>query len=281
MNGLYFGVVEDRHDPKKMGRVRVRFFGVHNEDRNQIPVASLPWATVMMPTTSPSTSGIGEHSFLLEGSWVVGTFIDPDTLQDPIILGTINGFPENKISKSKGFSDPNGTYPKFLNEPDLNRLARGTNTIENELDEIEPQSPYGAEYPHNHVMETESGHVVEFDDTPNAERIRIYHKAGTFEEIHPDGSKVEKTKVNKYEIVLGENSIHVVGDYTLKVDGNVTVDSSHIELGKGATEKLILGNTFLDFFNKHTHQTGVGPTSVVQTPMTEEEHLSSQNNTTL
>ena len=281
MIGLYFGVVEDRNDPKQMGRVRVRFFGVHSDDRLKVPINALPWATVLMPNTSPSTSGVGSNSFLVEGSWVVGSFIDTKTMQDPIVLGTINGLPESKLNQDKGFSDPTGNFPKFTGEPDVNRLARGTNTIENELDEIEPESPYAPQYPKNHVYETEAGHVVEFDDTEGAERIRIYHKAGTFDEIHPDGSRVEKTKVNKYEIILGEDSIHVHGNCTLKVDGNVIVDSAHIELGKGSTEKLILGNTFMKFFNEHTHQTGVGPTSVVQTPMTESEHLSQQDNTTL
>ena len=48
--------------------------------------------------------------------------------------------------------------------------------------------PMISSYPNNHVYESESGHVQEFDDTPGAERIHTYHRAGTFEEIHPDGS---------------------------------------------------------------------------------------------
>ena len=35
-------------------------------------------------------------------------------------------------------------------------------------------------YPKNHVYETESGHIKEFDDTEGAERIHEYHKSGTF-----------------------------------------------------------------------------------------------------
>ena len=33
MNNFYVGVVEDRNDPLKRGRVRVRVLGVHSPDR--------------------------------------------------------------------------------------------------------------------------------------------------------------------------------------------------------------------------------------------------------
>ena len=42
----YYGIVEDRNDPKKLGRVRVRCLGFHTEDTNDIPTADLPWAHV-------------------------------------------------------------------------------------------------------------------------------------------------------------------------------------------------------------------------------------------
>lgn len=54
----------------------------------------------------------------------------------------------------------------------------------------------------------------------------------------------------------------------------VIVNSQNIELGEDAVEKLILGNTFLTFFNSHTHPTGVGPSGVPVVPMTDPQHLS-------
>ena len=41
------GVVEDRNDPAKLGRVRVRCLGLHTEDKVNIPTEALPWAHVM------------------------------------------------------------------------------------------------------------------------------------------------------------------------------------------------------------------------------------------
>lgn len=45
--GTYHGVVVDRRDPLLTGRVRVRVFGVHSTDKNELPTDSLPWATVI------------------------------------------------------------------------------------------------------------------------------------------------------------------------------------------------------------------------------------------
>ena len=55
----FTGVVEDRDDPEKLGRVRVRCVGYHTNDTNKIPTADLPWAWVMMPTTTSSMGGLG------------------------------------------------------------------------------------------------------------------------------------------------------------------------------------------------------------------------------
>ena len=35
----FIGVVEDRNDPSKLGRVKVRCLGFHTEDKNDIPTA--------------------------------------------------------------------------------------------------------------------------------------------------------------------------------------------------------------------------------------------------
>ena len=126
----FFGVVEDRDDPERMGRVRVRAFGIHTEDRSKIPTKDLPWATPLMPYTSASISGIGESpTGPVEGTWVVGFFVDGKQMQTPIIMGTLPGAPE-KYTK-EGFNDPNGVYPRIEvpGESDVNRLARGDDIL--------------------------------------------------------------------------------------------------------------------------------------------------------
>ena len=73
----FTGVVENRNDPAKLGRVQVRCLGYHTEDLIDIPSADLPWAHVMHPVTDPAMQGLGNSpSFLTEGTWVIGFFRD-------------------------------------------------------------------------------------------------------------------------------------------------------------------------------------------------------------
>ena len=75
---LWFtGVVEDRNDPNKAGRVRVRALGHHTSNTIILPTADLPWAHCMLPSTSAGISGLGQSATgLVEGSWVLGYFRD-------------------------------------------------------------------------------------------------------------------------------------------------------------------------------------------------------------
>ena len=121
----FIGVVEDRMDPKRLGRLRVRCLGHHTEDKNKIKTEDLPWAHPMNPITSATVSGVGQTPLgAVEGTWVVGFFTDND-LQQPVIMGTLPGVPRdlpNPDSK-KGFQDPNGAYPREAGQSDVNRLA--------------------------------------------------------------------------------------------------------------------------------------------------------------
>jgi len=132
----FVGVVEDRADPKNLGRLRVRCLGYHTEDLLKLPTADLPWAHVMNPITSATVSGLGQSPLgAIEGSWVVGFFQDGTDAQMPVIIGTLPGVPSElptKVEKGddgeyagKGFQDyKNANYPKY-EETDVNRLAVG------------------------------------------------------------------------------------------------------------------------------------------------------------
>jgi hypothetical protein len=122
----FFGVVEDRNDPLKLGRVRVRCYSWHTDDKKKIPTEALPWAQCVQPVTSAATSGIGRSpTGLVEGSWVFGFFMDGEDAQKPMVLGSLAGIPTELSNKEKGFNSPNGLYPDLLKEPDIPRAARG------------------------------------------------------------------------------------------------------------------------------------------------------------
>ena len=130
----FVGVVEDRQDPKTLGRVRVRCLGYHTEDIIKLPTSDLPWAHPMNPITSATVSGVGQTPLgVVEGTWVVGFFTDIDK-QQPMIMGTLPGVPSTLPVKdaTTGFQDySNANYPKYK-ETDVNRLA-----VNEKTDDIE------------------------------------------------------------------------------------------------------------------------------------------------
>jgi len=271
---IWYGVVEDRKDPLKLGRCRVRILKHHTAIRGKLPTQHLPWAYPAQPITSAAMSGVGQTPLgPVEGTWVIGFFRDGNEAQQPVFFGTLAGIPEELADIGKGFNAPTdprdktGTKPRFprkdhLNEPDTNRLARKENleeTIlyrrEKLLDSdvaianssktfSEPDSSYHAEYPYNHVYESESGHIFEVDDTEGAERLHRYHKAGTFEEIRPDGSRVLKIEGKDYTIIIKNKHVHIKGNAYVTIDGDLrefVKGNVNREISKNLTE--VIGGT--------------------------------------
>lgn len=255
------GVVEDRDDPLKLGRCKVRCLGFHTPDKHVLPTEDLPWAHPVTPITSAAMNGIGDAPVgPVKGTWVFGFFRDGVAGQQPIMLGTLGGIPMEGPTPSIGFNDPDGKYPMegFTGEADTNRLARNEKTEEtvvqtkkDDLDTMdtaggigggsitEPETPYNAQYPLNKVKQSESGHIIEIDDTEGAERIHIYHKSGTFIEIHPDGSMVSKVKGSKHEVVISDNNIHVKGNCNITVDGDSSILTKGESTIKSETTQII------------------------------------------
>lgn len=83
--------------------------------------------------------------------------------------------------------------------------------------------PYDAKYPYNNSKATESGHVMEFDDTPGAERINIQHRTGTYQEVHPDGSRMEKMVNDNVKITMKDDYIYIMGNEHHSTQGHLKV----------------------------------------------------------
>ena len=101
----FVGVVENRNDPLRAGRCQVRIFGDHTSDKEQLPTADLPWAIPMLPITSASISGKGQSPVgPVEGTWVVGWYLDGPDKQMPMMVGTVSATsisPELVYAESK------------------------------------------------------------------------------------------------------------------------------------------------------------------------------------
>lgn len=224
----FLGTVVDIIDPEELGRIRVRIYGIHSENKTDIPDADLPWAQVVIPITQGGTNGLGNNLGIQIDSLVFGIFLDGANSQLPLVVGSLPKLEEN----SQGGRS-------------TNQLARGTNTLTKNVNVSgAPSDPYAAEYPHNKVIQTTSGHTIEIDDTPSGERIHIHHKSGAFMEFHPDGSLVIKT-TNTY-IDAGTNA-------NIKAS-SVNVEGSTVNINGGSGDVVVSGISLVN----HTHRDNPG-----------------------
>lgn len=105
----------------------------------------------------------------------------------------------------------------------------------------EPYPAYNPLYPYNQAIETESGHTFEMDDTPKNERISMHHRSGTYWEMFPSGTKVEKITKSNYQIVMADDYIHIMGRAYITVDSDALVKvlgDARIEVGNDVSMKV-------------------------------------------
>ena len=267
-NPLWFvGVVENRIDPRKEGRVQVRAFGIHGTNA-QIPTERLPWAICISGNYDPN------YPIPPLNSWVFGFFIDGRDAQQPMILGLIptqmtelidpekNGWgviPTENVnlnsqgSRSTDFGQPMNSRKargEELEKTDIllqevNRVTADLSSIEEGFALEEPAAGAQPVYPYNRVTETAGGHSFEMDDTPGAARVRLGHSEGQFLEMHQNGVTVLKSSKDLWlaaegNIVIvakgGSQLIKVEGDAALSVNGNLVQDVA------GDMRQIVHGN---------------------------------------
>jgi len=271
LNGFiwWIGVIEDRKDPLKIGRCRVRIAGWHTENKSLLPTKNLLWAQVMLPVNNTNTYTPKESDM------VVGFFADGENGQMPIIMGVLPGIPLQAANAQQGFNDPrtgdeltsapvkpNETvtgYPRRIDEPTTSRLARNESIDDSivsqkkskKLSKVEPDPYYAAQYPYNNAIETESGHAIEFDDTPGAERVHIYHRSGAYIEWAANGDRTERIQKDKFTVVVGDDKVYIQGDVSVEVDGNynlevtgdVKINGKTVNLNNGTKGAARVGDT--------------------------------------
>lgn len=197
---MHFGIVKSVSDPLKLGRVQVKVYDLHDK----IKTEDLSWSQVMMPANTPAINGTGQSVNLAVGSLVAGIFLD-GMMQEFMVMGSLP-------TKTDGVEDNN-----------VRVRAEADPNADEETGAYQPASTYAPEYPYNNVMETESGHVKEYDDTPGLERITERYKSGTQYEIAANGSKTERIVRDNYRLVVGHDTLEVFGDVRIIVSGNADI----------------------------------------------------------
>ena len=169
---------------------------------------------------------------------------------------------------NKGFVDPSANYPtkEYAGISETNKLAqgdaRGTIVQEKNKNRMlgaklpggeawdEPESAFRGAYPYNKVTQTESGHIIEVDDTPGSERLHVYHKSGTYIEIDSNGSVIKRTKGSSYEIIDRNGKISIAGKADISING-----ACNIYVGNDANIE-VEGDVNLTSYNDITAQAG-------------------------
>lgn len=237
----FYGVVEGRSDDKRFGRVKVRIFGDHTEELSELPTDQLAWAQIILPVTaSPNT----QHN-LWDGTLVFGYYADGIEKQVPIITGQLAkdgtttldkpgektcGFQDQRITKDcsvdgKELDASVGINTNPAANPELYPNSHQAKLRAKQLTSVggykEKPSQYASKYPFNKAEETESGHLIEKDDTPGQERLAITHRSGAYIELLKDGTILYKAVKDAHNVTAGIKHEAVGGNYNRYVGGSV------------------------------------------------------------
>jgi hypothetical protein len=185
--GKYRGVVTNKQDPLKQGRIKARVPGVTNDVETPWALPSLPSNELKLPAINSMVWIEFEHGDPSRPIWT--GYIPSSATGDQPLPDLVRGVPDSSVF-----------------------APRGTATVElgsgRTLKEM--PSAFAGEYGENSGVTTPGGIRIERDDTAGQERIAVYHPAGTSVEIVSDGGvRVRAAKYN--EVIRRDKTIHIMG----------------------------------------------------------------------
>lgn len=163
----WIGVVEDRVDPLNLGRCKVRIFGSHTDNLQEIPTKDLPWATPLYPINDSRS-----FSSPMEGDYVFGFFMDGLASQAPAMLGVFPSIPQQETDEVAG----RGFFAK----------AKFTNSDIKESDAIKP---------------------VVYNDTPAMKPVRVGVSTAPATSNTYKGTGIEKSDNSRTHVCDIANNI--------------------------------------------------------------------------
>ena len=243
----YLGLVRDNLDPERRGRVRVHCPEVMGEVDS--PDTWLGWAesealgagydqglffVPPMPEDTTRDPGDSTSPFNEVRVWV--QFRDGDPSKPIYSPGGpwIGG--EEILNHVPILTDVDNNGDETVSSPNFNatsvkyEASYEDGTLNSGTEVREPLPSTQSVYPRNRVFKTGAGHVVEFDDSPGAERIKIFHPSGSYMEINQAGTFVQRTTGKHVEFVTDEKFTTVRGPST-----EVHQDTQHLQVDRSST----------------------------------------------
>ena len=240
--GKFYGkrraIVVDNQDPERRGRIRV-------ENSELYGVSKSPWAMPCFPFYGGRDCGFFAVPPIGTCVWIE---CEEGLPSFPIYSG---GYFD--IVRDGHFSDGSEIErsPDFQGEPST-VPAHGRGDYDgSDFGGLKgrygvPSTSFEGDYGEVTILQTKTGHKLEFDDTEGAERIQIHHAGGAHIEIMPDGSvniategKILTRSAYREEVVLnnrrevvgghdevveGDNSVTITGNSSSTVTGGSTVN---------------------------------------------------------
>jgi hypothetical protein len=253
-------VVEDNRDPDRLGRVKIRVFGVHSPKTKFVKTEDLPWTEVLHPLDSGNSFGTSTNVY--NGTYGYCLALN-DTYTEFLFIGTMKGkFTEPPAETDDdgdeiGFRDMTTHEDKDLHLPkrldvgdspltygeehdgvedkpreisqgtidDANVVSTSSNTKYKEKD----NTTKNASYPYNKVYEDTIGNSVQIDGTPGNPRIKVRHSTGARIEINSAGEIVFHSKTgNVWVDAPGMISLKASGGCLIegdtKINGSLSVE---------------------------------------------------------
>jgi hypothetical protein len=271
----WIGIVEDTNDDLFEGRCKIRVLGkmdqrVDLEDPASdfvLPTTALPWARPSVASSGGSQSGSGTFSVPKLGT-VLRVSFDNGNYYSPVYHESV--YPSDELKAEIQNSYPNSHI--LIYDTAFGLTGGGNEEVTNER-EGESIKVFFTE---------EKGLVFDYTTTAGPTTINI-KPDNSIEIINANGDSIVMlndgnitfTHSAKFIINSTDNTEINCKDAIINCENMIVNHSSSIELGQGATEKLVLGDSFLKLFNQHTHIGNLGaPTSPPIVPMTPAQHLS-------
>jgi len=273
----WIGIIENINDDLFEGRCRIRVLGkmdqrtdpTDNTSDYILPTEALPWARPSVASSGGSVTGSGTFSVPKLGSVVRITF-DNGNYYNPVYHESL--YPSDEVKAEIENAYPNSHV--LIYDTAFGLTGGGNEEVSNER-EGESIKVFFTE---------EKGLMMDYTTTAGPTTINI-KPDNSVEIINANGDTIVMlndgnitfTHSAKFIINSTDNTEINCKDAIIKAKNVIIDHSTSIELGKGASEKLVLGDSFLSLFNQHTHIGNLGaPTSPPIVPMTPAQHLSKE-----